>query len=58
MKKNKILILVTLVIALILAALGFASITVKQNDPTEEKNLQYYLNKGKDYYDDGQYCLW
>jgi len=57
MKNRKIMIIVTLVCALVMAAAGIAVVSVQGGGKPEEKSAQYYVGRGDTCYGEGDYTM-
>lgn len=55
MKKRRALIIVTLICALIMTAVGLAAMSVPANSEPKEKDAHHYIGRGDIYYQDGEY---
>lgn len=55
MKKRRALIIVTLICALTMTAVGLAAMSVPANNEPEEKDAHHYIGRGDIYYQDGEY---
>lgn len=55
MKKRRALIIVTLICALIMTAVGLAAMSVPANNEPEEKDAHHYIGRGDIYYQNGEY---
>lgn len=55
MKKRRALIIVTLICALVMTAVGFAAMSVPANNKPEEKDAHHYVSRGDIYYRDGEF---
>lgn len=55
MKKRRALIIVTLICALVMTAVGLAAMSVQANNAPIEKDAHHYIGRGDIYYQDGEY---
>lgn len=55
MKKERASIIITLICALIMTAVGLAAMSVPANNEPEEKDAHHYIGRGDIYYQDAEY---